>query len=173
MTSMNVSTELKQAAERKNVTQLSLARKTFKAHTTVSGYFNKEETPLDAIQDLSSVLQDSTFAQQMAHKTYGTLPVMESETYHETPHALELLQEKEANERKARKNDALMILCKQDRYLTEQDKAELRAYVNEFLDEMLIEMKLVLSILDKVGVSFMQAVKDRTPYWIVQNYLRR
>ena len=173
MTSINVSAELKQAATRQNVTQLTLSRKTYKAHTTVSGYFNKEETPLDAIQDLSNVLQDSTFTHQMANKTYGTLPVMESETYHETPHALDVLSENEANERKARKKDALMILCKQDRYLTEQDKAELRAYVNEFLDEMLIEMKLVLSILEKTEVSFMRAVRDRTPYWIVQNYLRR
>lgn len=172
MTSINVSTELNQAAARKNVTQLSLSRKTFKAPTTINGYFNKEETPLDAIQDLSNVLQDSTFTHQMAHKTYGTLPVMESETYHETPHVLEMLSVKESNERQTRKNEALMILCKQDEYLTAQDKEALRAYVNEFLDEMLIEMKLILSILSKTGVSFMQAVKDRTPYWIVQKYLK-
>lgn len=173
MEAIHVNEELRQAAKRNNITQLKLSERANKGHSTVSGYFNSEPSPIGAIADMAAVLDDSIFTHQMAHKTYGTLPVMESETYHETPHALELLQEKEANERKARKNDALMILCKQDRYLTEQDKAELRAYVNEFLDEMLIEMKLVLSILDKVGVSFMQAVKDRTPYWIIQNYLRR
>lgn len=172
MTSINISTELKQAAGRQGMTQLSLARKTYKAHTTVSGYFNKEATPLEAITDLADVLQDSTFTNQMASKTYGTLPVMESEVFYETPHTLELLQEKEAAERKAHKDEALMILCKRDDSLTVSDKEALRAYVNEFLDEMLIEMKLIISILNKINVSFMKAIRDRTPYWIIQNYLK-
>lgn len=172
MSSMNVSKELKQATARRGMNQLSISKKTFKAHTTVSGYFNREDTPLDAIQELSAVLDDSTFSTQMANRTYGTLPVMDSDIFHETPHALELLQEKEASERKARKNDALMILCKRDESLTDRDKEELRTYVNEFLDEMLIEMKLVISILSKINISFMKAIRDRTPYWIIQNYLK-
>lgn len=170
--SMNISKELNQAAARKSVTQLSIAKQTYKAHTTISGYFNSEDTPLHAMQDLATVLDDSIFSHQMSNKVFGTLPVMESEVYQETPHVLELLQEKESAERKAHKNQALLILCKRDESLTDRDKEELRLYVNEFLDEILIEMKLIMSILNKINVSFMKAIRDRTPYWIVQKYLK-
>ena len=169
--SMNISKELNQAAARKNVTQLSIARQTYRAHTTISGYFNSEDTPLPAMQELASVLDDSIFSHQMSHKTFGTLPAMESEVFQDTPHALDMLSEMEAAERKARKNEALMVLCKQDNYLTDQDKTILSVYANEFLDEMLIETKLVMSILEKTNTSFMQAIADRVPYWIQKNYL--
>ncbi|WP_035052865.1 hypothetical protein [Carnobacterium pleistocenium] len=172
MEALHVNAELRMAAKRQNITQLNLSKKANKGHSTVSGYFNSEPSPIGAIADMAAILDDSTFTHQMANKTYGTLPIMESETYYETPHVLEMLSVKESNERQMRKNEALMILCKQDKCLTAQDKAELRTYVNEFLDEMLIEMKLVISILSKTNVSFMQAIKDRTPYWIVQKYLK-
>lgn len=173
MNSINASAELKQAAYRQGVTQLNLARKTHRAHTTVSGYFNKENTPIEALTELAAVLNDSTFSNQMAHETFGTLPVMESDIYSESPFALDFLQQKESNERKARKEHTLMILCKVDEALTKEDKDDLMVYVNEYLDEMLIEMKLVLSILTKTNISFMKAISMRKPYWIVKKYLRR
>lgn len=173
MNSINVSTELKQAAQRQGTNQLNLSRQTHRAHTTVSGYFNKENTPVEALADLAAVLDDSTFSKQMAHKTFGTLPVMESDTYSESPFALDFLQQKESAERKARKDNTLMILCKVDEALTKEDKDDLMTYVNEYLDEMLIEMKLVLSILAKTNISFMKAISMRKPYWIVKRYIRR
>lgn len=173
MEALHVNAELRQSAKRKNMTQLTISRKANKAHTTVSGYFNSEPTPIGALADLASVLDDSSFSNEMAHKTFGTLPVMDSEIYCESPFALDYLQQIESNERKERKNHTLMILCKVDAALTNQDKDELMVYVNEYLDEMLIEMKLILSILAKTNISFMKAISMRKAYWIVKQYIRR
>lgn len=173
MTSIKIDNNLKAVAQRKNLSQLNISEISKKAPTTINGYFNGLPVPLDAMHEIAGLLDDSEFSQQMAHKSFGSMPVMESEVYHEHPHTLDFLQEKESRERKDRKEEALFILTKQDEYLTKQDKDKLTNYVNEFLDEMLIEMKLVLSILSKTNLSYMKAIKNRLPYWIAQNYVRK
>lgn len=173
MTSINIGTELKQATQRQSIKQKDVAREIYRAANTVSEYYNGTPTPLDAAQDMAATINDSDLSQQLAHIVFGTIPTMESNVYEENALALEILQDREAAERKQRKQAALIALTKQDESLNDNDLQALNVYLNEYLDEILIEIKLVSTIAAKTGMSLMDGIKQRHMYWIQNNFLRK
>jgi hypothetical protein len=56
--------------------------------------------------------------------------------------------------------------------LTDVERTELRNYTDEFLDEIIVEMAIVFSILKILNVTIQEAIKDRMPHWIKKRYMR-
>lgn len=169
--SKSIGTQLKQAVKRKGMTQVQLSVRINRSSSAVSAYMKNDPTPIEVIQDIAEVLNDSMLNQNLSNEFFGTLPAMETIIYQDNPHVLEFLQQQEANERKAKKEIALRALSKNDHCLTREDLDNIKSYANEYLDEMLIEMRLVMSILSKTDVSIMQAISNRKSYWKVQGYV--
>lgn len=171
--SRTIGSQLKQAIKRKGMSQVQLSVSINRSASTVNSYLQNQPTPIEAIQDIAEVLNDSMLNQNLSNEFFGTLPAMETIIYQDNPHVLEFLQQKEAAERKAKKEIALRSLSKNDQCLTREDLDIIKSYANEYLDEMLIEMRLVMSMYSKTDQSIMQAIKNRKPYWVVQGYVGR
>lgn len=45
-------------------------------------------------------------------------------------------------------------------------KTEFRKYTDEFLDEIIVEMAIVFSILKILNITIQEAIKERMPHWI-------
>ncbi|TFJ43955.1 hypothetical protein CKN80_09345 [Carnobacterium divergens] len=172
MTSKVVSIPLKEASERKNIQQNFIARETHRAKSTINGYFNDVPTPVDSMVELAAVINDSELSQQLAFEAFGVLPNFRSDKYEESAFAMDVFQRKESDERKAMKKQAELALTKLNHKLTEADKSVLAAYANEFLDEILIEIKIVSLISRKISISTSQLINKRVPYWINEEYLK-
>lgn len=166
-----IGSQLKHAIKRKGMSQVQLSVQINRSASTVNSYLQNQPTPIEAIQDIAEVLNDSMLNQNLSNEFFGTLPAMDTTIYQDNPHVLEFLQQQEANERKAKKEIALRALSKNDHCLTREDLDVIKSYANEYLDEMLIEMRLVMSILSKTDLSIMQAISNRKSYWKVQGYV--
>lgn len=166
-----IGSQLKHAIKRKGMSQVQLSVQINRSASTVNSYLQNQPTPIEAIQDIAEVLNDSMLNQDLSNEFFGTLPAMDTTIYQDNPHVLEFLQQQEANERKAKKEIALRALSKNDHCLTREDLDVIKSYANEYLDEMLIEMRLVMSILSKTDLSIMQAISNRKSYWKVQGYV--
>ena len=173
LSSKVISPFLIEASGRKHIQQTHLARETHRAKSTVNGYFNGIPTPVEAMVEIAAVINDSELSQQLAYESFGTLPNFSSDKYEESAFAMDVFQRKESNERKAMKEQAELALTKLTHKLTETDKSVLAAYVNEFLDEILIELKIVGLITRKLDVSTNQLIKKRIPYWVQEDYLKK
>ncbi|SFB90090.1 hypothetical protein SAMN04488102_101333 [Alkalibacterium subtropicum] len=172
MNSRVINQELREATERKGITQVKLARGTFRAKTTLNGYFRGEPTPVDAMKDIANYMNDSLFSQEMSFRVFKQIPPMQSDVFQDSPHTLDMIELFETGERQIRKNKAMMALAKREAAMTEEDKEAINDYVMNYLDEIFIETRCVESILERINLSLMDAVIKRTPYWRKQNYLR-
>ena len=56
--------------------------------------------------------------------------------------------------------------------LTDDEKREIRDYADEFLDEIIVEMAIVFSILKILNISIQTAIKERMPHWISKRYMK-
>lgn len=172
MGSQVIKKELREVTERMGITQTTLSKRTFRAKTTTNGYFRGDPAPVEAMADMASYIDDSLFNQDMAHKVFNVIPSMQSDVYQQHPHALDVIHKLETEERRARKNRAMLILTKNSNMISESEKEEIVDYALNFLDEVFIETRCIVSILDKVNLSLMSAVKQRVPHWKAQNYMR-
>lgn len=171
MSSKVINQELKEAIQRRGMTQVTLSRGTFRAKTTINGYFRGDPAPVEAMEDMATYLDDSLFSQDMSHKVFNVIPPMRSDVYQQSPHTLDIIHKLETEERKARKNRAMFILTKNSEAITESEKEEILDYALNFLDEVFIETRCIVSILDKVNLSLMTAVQQRVPHWKRQKYM--
>ena len=56
--------------------------------------------------------------------------------------------------------------------LTDDEKREIRDYADEFLDEIIVEMAIVFSILKILNISIQTAIKERMPHGISKRYMK-
>lgn len=171
MSSKVINQELKEAIQRRGMTQVKLSKGTFRAKTTINGYFRGDPAPVEAMEDMATYLDDSLFSQDMSHKVFSVIPPMRSDVYQQSPHTLDIIHKLETEERKSRKNRAMLLLTKNSEALTEQDKEEILDYALNFLDEVFIETRCIVSILEEVNLSLMSAVQQRVPHWKRQKYM--
>lgn len=172
MSSRIIRRELTELINRKGITQVTLAKGTFRGKTTINGYVRGEPAPLEATEDIAKFVNDSIFNQQMSFRIFQQIPPMQSDVFQESPHTLDMIELYESEERRIRKNKAMMALAKKENAMTEEDREAVIDYALNFLDEVFIETRCIESILDRVDLSIMDAVKLRKPYWKKQNYLR-
>ncbi|MGX7417776.1 hypothetical protein ACWOFR_03115 [Carnobacterium gallinarum] len=173
MTSKVISKILNEATERNHIQQTHLARETHRAKSTINGYFNNVPTPIEAMTELANVIHDSQLSQELAHEVFGSIPSMKPTIYQDNEFSLDVLQKKESNERKFLKEEVLLLLAKQNNWLADSDKVFLQKYVNEFLDEVLVEIKLITKIALRADVELLDLISKRKPYWQQIGYLEK
>lgn len=171
MSSKVISSQLREAAKRKNVSQVNLSRGTFRGKSTINGYYRGDPAPVEAIQDIANFMDDSMFSQSMSFEVFNMIPPMRSLTFRDCPIALDIIQKLETEERKALKQRAMFALTKNKQVLNEQDREDILNYALNFLDELFIETRVIISILEKLDLSLMAAVQSRVPHWKARNYL--
>lgn len=167
-----ISNQLQSAIDRKGITQTELARDISKAKTTVNGYFRGEPITIKVMQEIVGAIDDSVLSQQLSHETFDGIPAMESDVYRNDPYALDVIQNIEQEERNQQKARAMLALTKNKHSMSRQDKEAIFDYAMNYLDEVFIEIRYIISLFDKLGMSMMSAVKKRVPHWKMKKYLR-
>lgn len=172
MKSIVVNKEVRAALTRNNYSQKELARKTNRAVTTISGYLNTESTPPDAMLDIAEAMNDSVLSQDFSYMLLGQFPSMESDVLEENVHTYGIIQDYEESERERYEEAARMALTKKKEHLDKADKDALWNYAMNYLDEIFVEMRHAISILNLLDMSLMQAIKKRRSLWVSKRYLK-
>ncbi|MFL2133053.1 hypothetical protein [Desemzia sp. FAM 23990] len=167
-----ISRELNSVSERRQINQVAIAKETCRAKTTVNGYYRGEPTPIEAMQQIAEVVDDSIFSQQLSHKVFENIPAMESEVFRMDPYALDIIQSIEQEERNQLKSKAMFALTKNKEALSKEDKEAIFEYAMNYLDEVFIEIRYIITLFEKLGMSMMTAVKRRVPHWKMKKYLK-
>jgi len=165
---------LMDSLERNDFSKKYLAYDSGTPQSTVSDH-TKGKQPVDIVKaiDYSESLQDSRFNLEVAYMFFGTISAMTGDKYQSNPLALDILQQKESNERKAKKDKALETLTLKSGEFNQDDKDILFDYASEYLDEIMVETTMLVSLLDICGKNLMEAVQSRMGYWTEKGYMRK
>lgn len=163
-----------EALDRQDLSNKYLALDSGTPQSTVSDH-TKGKQPVNIAKavDYAESLQDSRFNLEIAYIFFGTISAMTGDKYQSNPLALDILQQKESNERKAKKDKALEILTLKDGQFDQEDKDILFDYAAEYLDEILVETTMLVSLLDLCEKTLVQAVDGRMTYWQEKGYMRK
>lgn len=174
MTNQVISKPLTEALKRRSIQGKEMAASARIPQSTFSSYVTTgNPAPIDKAQKFTETLQDSKFTLEMAYIFFGTVSAMTGDKYQNNPLALDILQQKESNERKAKKDRALEVLTLNNGTLSSEDKDIILDYSMEFLDEIMVETTMLVSLLDLCDVPINKAVEKRMPYWIQRGYMRK
>lgn len=173
--SETLANELIDLMKREDLKQNEISNNTNIPETTLSGYI-KKGYPISTEKALKILKEngDSIFAGQLSYKFLGFLKSMDGKLAEVcTTAELDIFQKMESNERKERKQRAeLLIVQNKVRRLDEQEHQELEQYAMEFLDEIVVELAIVFSILDIVNLDIREAVEAKMPEWISKSYMK-
>ncbi|MFL2071192.1 helix-turn-helix domain-containing protein [Marinilactibacillus psychrotolerans] len=172
MKSMVINNQVKSALLRKGIRQSQLAKQTNRANSTINGYANTEPAPIEAMADIAEAMNDSVLSQDFSYMLLGQFPAMESDVLEENVHTYGIIQDFEESERERYEEAARMALTKKKEHLDKNDKDALWNYAMNYLDEIFVEMRHAISILNLLDMSLMQAIKKRRPLWVSKRYLK-
>lgn len=149
---------------------------------TVSDHLNGREVKFDKAMDYlesfekeNEVTAVNELASDYSHNYLGFIKSMDGELAEIcTTAELEIFQRLESDERKERKNRAeVLIVQSKVKRLDQKEVSELRDYALEFLDEIIVELSIVFSILNIIGMTIREAIKIKMPEWIAKKYMRK
>jgi hypothetical protein len=148
---------------------------------TVSDHLNGREVTFDKAMDYLDAMEQEQSTEAvnhltsgMSHKFLGFIKSMDGELAEIcTTAELEIFQKMESDERKERKKRAeILIVQSKVKRLDQQEISELRDYALEFLDEIIVELAIVFSILKIIGMTIREAVRIKMPEWVAKKYMR-
>jgi transcriptional regulator with XRE-family HTH domain len=160
---------------RRNLSQKEVAKESNIPFSTLNGYTKgTQEVPVNKAIDINNAVGDDVFASGISNKYLGTLKALDGKVSEVlTPTELDFLQEQETMQREARREQAKALLIKSKlEPLNKTDKDDLEKYVLEFLDEIVIELSIVFSILKILGMSMSTAFNKRMPHWVKIKYMK-
>lgn len=141
---------------------------TFSDHVT-----GKKAVTIQKAEQYAESINDSKFSLEMAYIFFGAVSAMTGDKYQNNPLALDILQQKESNERKAKKDRALEILTLNNGTLDRDDKDTIFDYTLELLDEVMVETTLMVSLFNLCDMTVSDAIDRRMPYWEERGYMRK
>lgn len=170
-----LNTELQSLLARKNLQQKELSIDAKISNSSMNGYVNqKHPVPVTKAVDIAKTNGDDLFVSQMSYKYLGFIKSMDGPLAEIcTTAELEIFQKMESEERKERKNRAeVLIVQSKIRNLENFEYDELKQYALEFLDEIIVELAIVFSILKIIGMSIQEAIRIKMPEWIAKKYMK-
>lgn len=174
MTSHVLASPLMDALVRNDYQQKFIAGESKTPQATFSDHVTgKKAVTIQKAEQHAESINDSKFSLEMAYIFFGAVSAMTGDKYQNNPLALDILQQKESNERKAKKDRALEVITLNDGTLSREDKDIILDYSMEFLDEIMVETTMLVSLLDLCDVSINKAVEKRLPYWEERGYMRK
>ncbi|MDK4359256.1 hypothetical protein ACK4DU_12590 [Enterococcus faecium] len=154
----------KEIAKQVNVSQQSLSDWTT-SHKT-------KPVTLENAQVLTDHFRDSNFTMQVIHEFFGLFKSIDSDVYRRDPSSLDKLQIIESDERKQKKQYVEKILLKNVEYLTVDDRQQIISYAYEYLDEIMVEVTLISTLCEILGIDIRKLSEERLSYWINQGYMK-
>ena len=154
----------KEIAKQVNVSQQSLSDWTT-PHKT-------KHVTLENAQVLTDHFRDSNFTMQVIHEFFGLFKSIDSDVYRRDPSSLDKLQIIESDERKQKKQYVEKILLKNVEYLTVDDRQQIISYAYEYLDEIMVEVTLISTLCEILGIDIRKLSEERLSYWINQGYMK-
>ncbi|MGG2440338.1 hypothetical protein ACQUGW_14425, partial [Enterococcus faecium] len=64
------------------------------------------------------------------------------------------------------------ILLKNVEYLTVDDRQQIISYAYEYLDEIMVEVTLISTLCEILGIDIRKLSEERLSYWINQGYMK-
>lgn len=169
-----INKELSQLLTRKNISQKEIAVDTKTPNSSMNGYVSRSHSvPVAKAGDIAEMNGDDIYKSQMAYIYFGFIKAMDGKLIDVcTVAELDLLEAVENQERLSRKERAhLLVIQSKVRELEHHEKDEIKTYIYEFLDEIVVELSIVMSLLQIVGMSINEAFKMRLPKWQNDNYM--
>lgn len=166
--------ELEVALERTDIRKNELADKAKMPKTTLSTYIGGGNLRVDKAVELVDLIPDNQLKADFSWKYGGFIKAMDG-TLNDvmTPFELNYFEDKETKEREERRDRMKDILLKAKMdTLDEADKKDLEDYVMQFLDEIIVELTIVFSILRILGMTITEAFNKRMPHWIKKKYMK-
>ena len=160
---------------RRNLSQKEVASLSKIPFSTFNGYTKgTQEVPVNKAVDINNAVGDDVFASSIGNKYLGTLKALDGKVSEVlTPTELDYLEDVETREREERRDQTKKLLIKSKlEPLNEEDRQDLEKYVMEFLDEIIVELSIVFSILKILGMTVNEAFKKRMPHWIAKKYMK-
>ena len=154
----------KEIAKQVNVSQQSLSDWTT-PHKT-------KPVTLENALVLTDHFRDSNFTMQVIHEFFGLFKSIDSDVYRRDPSSLDKLQIIESDERKQKKQYVEKILLKNVEYLTVDDRQQIISYAYEYLDEIMVEVTLISTLCEILGIDIRKLSEERLSYWINQGYMK-
>lgn len=168
-------TELQSLLFRNDLQQKELSVNAKIPNSSMNGYVNQDNpVPINKAMDIAEANGDDLFISQMSYKYLGFIKSMDGPLAEIcTTAELDIFQKMESEERKERKNRAeVLIVQSKIRNLENFEYDELKQYALEFLDEIIVELAIVFSILKIIGMSIQEAIRIKMPEWIAKKYMK-
>lgn len=171
---LSIGWELETSLERNDMKQKELASLTKTPNATVSDHVQGGGVRIEKAADYNDALDDDITKGQFSYLTYGFIKSMDGRVAEVlTPTELDVLQEQETEEREERRRQAKKLIIKSKlEPLTTEDVEDLEDYVMQFLDEIVVELSIVFSILKILGMTITEAFNKRMPHWIKKKYMK-
>lgn len=149
-------------------------------NATISDHLNGANVNIDKAIEYLEAMRDNGYeatnelTSEMSNSYFGFFKSMDGQLADvKSTNDLEIFQEIESNERKERKKVAQRLAAEsQVRNLSDVERTELRSYVDEFLDEIVVEMAIVFSILKILNLNIQDVIQARMPHWIKKRYMK-
>lgn len=180
--SANISTVLDTAVKNSELRQKGLAQVSKTPAATVSDHANGREVKFDKAMDYLEAFEKegeveatNSLTSSYSYSYLGFLKSMDGQLVEVCSTAeLEIFQRMESDERKERKSRAEILLVQSKvRQLDQYEQSELKSYVLEFLDEIIVELAIVFSILKVLRMTIREAIRIKMPEWIAKKYMRK
>ena len=171
---VSIGWELEYALERNDMKQKELAILTKTPNATVSDHVQGGGVRVEKAVEYSEAINDNIFISQMSYDTFGFVKSADGQlTDVMTPFELNFFEDIETAEREKRRDKAKELLLKSKlEKLADADENELEEYVLQFLDEIVVELSIVFSILDILDMSITETFDKRMPVWIDKKYMK-
>ena len=143
-------------------------RATFSDHVT-----GKKAVTIQKAKEYVDAIKDSRLNYEAASLFFGTVPVMTGDKYQQNPLALEILQERESRERKELKTSVREALTLSDGNLYLEDRNIIMNYTLEYIDEIVVEVTLLASFAELLGVTVEELIQNRMTYLQTLGFMRK
>lgn len=166
--------ELEVSLERTDIRKNELADQANMPKTTLSTYIGGGNLRADKAVELVDLIPDNQLKADFSWKYGGFIKAMDGSLNDVmTPFELNYFEDKETKEREERreKTKEILLKAKMDT-LDEADKEDLEDYAMQFLDEIVVELSIVFSILKILGMTITEAFNKRMPHWIKKKYMK-
>lgn len=172
---------LNKALKNSEMNQKGLAVVSKTPVATLSDHINGREVAFDkavnyavAFLEENEISSANELTSAYSYNYLGFLKAMDGELADVcTTAELDIFQKMESDERKERKHRAELIIVQSKlRRLDQQEYDELKDYALEFLDEIIVELAIVFSILKIINLSIQEAIGIKMPEWIRKKYMR-
>lgn len=170
-----LNTELQGLLARNDLQQKELSINANISNSSLNGYVNqKHPVPINKAVDIAKANGDDIFISQLSYEYLGFIKSMDGVLSEVCSVAeLDILQVRESNERKELKTYTLDLTIKAKRQeLTKDELAIVKRYALELLDEIVVELSVVLTLLKLTKTTLRNAIASRMPEWISNGYMK-